>query len=287
MKYNLSLMARRAGVRKSVISLRPIKPTQAQARDLAAIYHRMLAPWYGATQRIADAYARELARVLATDSIDDLAALFAELAGEVNRLVLELTPALKDWAFRVEAWHRGKWGDTVLSGANVDVKYLIGPQDAQEEIGAFVARNVALAKDVSAQAQGRISDAVYRGLQARTPAREVGKQIAEATGMARKRANLIARDQGVKLASALNSQRQREAGLDIYRWVHSGKLHPRSWHKARDGKLYERDTGKEVEFVGGKKRYGTDVVAPDDRAGQPPFCGCTTAGVLVIDGEVL
>lgn len=287
MRFDLRQMAIRAGTRRKLIVFRPILPTTAQANDLAKISHRILAPWYDATQRITDAYARELARILQTDSIDDLVSLFADLANEVQRLVLELTPSMQEWAFSVERVHRGKWARTVLAGANVDISYLIGPADAAEPISAFMARNTALVRDVSRQTEQRISDAVYRGLQARTPAREVGKQIAEATGLARKRANKIAADQAVKLSSALDAQRQREAGLGIYKYRHSGKLHPRSWHRARDGRFYDRDTGKEVIFEGGKQRAGPDEIKSDDAPGIPPFCACTTQGVLVIDGEVL
>lgn len=269
MRYDLAAMAKRAGVRKRETVFAPILTTKAQATDLAAIYHRMLSPWYGARGRVEDAYARELARVLQTDSIDDLTALFDELAEQVNRLVLELTPDLRDWAFRVERWHARKWAGTLLSGANVDVSYLLGPQDVQEPVSAFLARNAALVKDISAQAQGRISDAVFRGLQARTPAREVGREIAGAVGMVRKRANRVAADQAVKLSSALDRQRQREAGLDHWKWRHSGKLHPRVNHQARNGKVY------------------TDRTAPEDEPGELPFCGCVRQGVLVLDGEVL
>lgn len=287
MKYDLASMARRASNRRRLITFRPILTTTAQANDLARIMNRMLAPWLTSRDRITEAYARELARVLQTDSINDLVSLFAEIGDEVERLVLELTPAMRDWAFSLERYHRGKWARTVLAGANVDVSYLIGPNDAQEPISSFLARNTALVKDISAQAQGRISDAVYRGLQARTPAREVGKEIAQATGLARKRANRVAADQAVKLSAALDAQRQREAGLDVYKYHASGKLHFRPWHKARNGKLYERDTGRQVIFENGKRSYGPDTIESTDQAGIPPFCGCTTAGVLVLDGEVL
>ncbi len=269
MRYDLAGMARRAGVRRRGITFAPIQSTRAQANDLAAIYNRMLAPWYGARERIEAAYDRELARVLQTDAIDDLTALFNDLGREVQRLVLELTPSLQEWALRTESVHRGKWARTVLAGAGVDIRYLIGPQDAQETIAAFLARNVALVRDISAQAQGRIADAVFRGLQQRTPAREVGKLIAEATGMARKRAVRVAADQGVKMSSALDRQRQREAGLDHWKWRHSGKRHPRVNHLARNGNMY------------------TDETAPEDEPGELPFCGCVRQGVLVLDGEVL
>jgi hypothetical protein len=286
-KYDLAGMARRAGTRRKLVTFAPIKTTRAQAHSLAAIFRRMLAPWLDSRSRIEEAYATELARVLQTDGIDDLTSLFASLAEEVNRLVLTLTPDLRDWALRVESWHRGKWTGTVLSGTGVDLRYLIGPADVAETIEAVLARNVALVKDISAQAQARISDAVFRGIQQRLPTREVGKEIAEALGMARKRAVRVAADQTTKLASSLDMQRQREAGLDLYRWNHSDKLRPRLWHRARDGKLYERETGKEVSFEDGEKVYGSGRIEREDAPGQPPWCGCVAQGVLAFEGEVL
>lgn len=283
MRYNLALLARRAGKRKRLTVFAPITITKAQTDGLAKLHRRILAPWLNARERITEVYAAELARVLQTDSIDDIARLFAELGEEVQRLVLELTPAMRDWAFSVESIHRSRWRRTVLAGADVDVGYLIGPAEAQEPISQFLARNTALVRDTSTQVQGRISDAVFRGLQARTPAREVGKQIAEATGLARRRADRVAADQGVKLASALDAQRQREAGLTVWKWNHSGKLHPRPEHQKRDGNLYADDPEDRGTLANG------DVVAepPADRPGELPFCGCVRQAVLVYEGAVL
>lgn len=265
MRYDLATMARRKGIRRKVITFAAIIPTKAQKNALAAIYNRMLAPWLEAVPAITQAYSRELS--LTTDSVDDLGALFDALGNQVQRLVLELTPALRDWAFSLEAWHRGRWQNTVLSGAGVDISTLIGPQDVAESLQVSMARNVALVRDISAQAQTRIADAVLRGYQARTPANEVAKQITEATGMGRSRARRVASDQTVKLASALDRQRQRQALLDDWKWRHSGKLHPRENHKARDGKLYNDDT------------------APADEPGELPFCGCVRQGVLLLGDE--
>jgi uncharacterized protein with gpF-like domain len=283
----LAQMAQRAGTRRRVVAFRPIRVTKSQAEELAAINRRALKPWEDARERIVEAYAAELARVIQTDSIDDLAQLFEDIAEMVQAVVLELTPNMRDWALKVERWHRDKWRGSVLAGANVDLQYLIGPAEAQEQISTFLARNTALVRDTTAQAQGRIVDAVWRGLQSRTPARKVGKEIAEALGMGRKRANRIAADQANKLGAALDGQRQREAGLDVFKYHHSGKLHPRSWHKARDGKFYDRDTGREVVFTNAGQQWGEDKIADDDMPGVPPFCACATAGVLVIDGVVI
>lgn len=287
MKYNLAAMSRRAGNRRKLVTFAPISITKAQQSSMAKINRAILAPWLTARQRITEAYARDLSRVLTTDSIDDLTRLFADLAAQVERLVIELTPAMRDWAFRLESVNRGRWARTVLAGANVDINYLIGPQDAQEPISTFLERNTALIRDVSSQAQGKITDAVFRGLQQRKPARDVGKEIADATGFARKRSDRIAAHQATALSGALDDQRQREAGLDFWKYRASGKLHPRLWHKARDEKIYERDTGREVEFVDGKKTYGEDTIKPGDGPSEPPFCGCLRQGILVLDGQIL
>lgn len=287
MRFNLAAMAVRAGLKRRETTFAAIIPTRAQANSLVSISNAILAPWYSSWARIEPVYERELVRVLQQDSIDDLTRLFAEIGDEVQRLVLNLNPAMAQWALQLEGWHRGKWARTILAGAHVDVSTLIGPQDALESIEQFMARNTALIRQVSDDTRGKVADIVYRGLQERTPARTVGKAISETLGLARARSNRIAADQRNKLSAALDRERQRQAGLDVFRYRHSGKLHFRPWHQQRDGKLYENDTLREVEFVKGERTYPGETIKADDAPGIPPFCGCVTAGVLIIDNEVL
>jgi SPP1 gp7 family putative phage head morphogenesis protein len=295
-KFTLTTMAARKRKSRRPIIFAPILTTKAQAADLARIYLRMIEPWSRAVEIIGELYARELARVqrrydsigkLITDSPEDLGATNDAIAQAINRLILELSPQLRDWAVRTERWHRNKWVRAVLAGTQVDLETLIGPEDERETVDAWLVRNTSLVRDVNEQARGKIADAVLRGFQQRSPVSDVTKEIREATGFARKRARRVAADQTVKLASALDRERQKQAGMEIFRYHHSGKAHPRPWHKDRNGKLYELDSGREVEFVNGEKRYGPDTIEPDDRPGVPPFCGCATAAVLVFDGEVL
>lgn len=287
MRYDLAAMASRQGLKRRETAFAPILTTSAQANDLAAISRRIIAPWLDAKTAITEIYARELARRLQQDAIDELTSLLAALGAEVERLILDLTPSLKTWAFRVEGWHRGKWSRSVLAGTDVDISTLIGPADALEAIETFMARQTALIRNVSDEARSKIADIVYRGLQQRLPSRQVGKAITEALGLSRRRANRIAADQSTKLAAALDAQRQREAGLSEYRYRHSGKLHFRPQHKARDSRIFELNTNREVEFKNGKKTYTGHVIEDGDAPGEPPFCGCVREGLLVIDGEVL
>jgi SPP1 gp7 family putative phage head morphogenesis protein len=106
---------------------------------------------------------------------------------------------------------------------------------------------------------------VFAGFQRRAPAAEIAKEINAAVALGRARARRIASDQTVKLGSRLNRARREQAGIGQYKWRHSGKAHPRSWHLARNGIIYKNDDPR---------------IPADDRAGVPPFCGCTEQAVL-------
>lgn len=267
MKFDLAAMARRAGLKRRETTFAPIITTEAQHKTLARINRAIIAPWSNARRRLGEIYDRELRRTMQQDAIDDLTTLFDSLGEQVDRLIIELTPTMRDFAIELESWHRGKWSRSLLAGTEVEIAYLIGPNDAQETIDQFMARNTALIRNISDETRGRIADLVYRGLQQRTPSNKVGREIAKRLGMGRQRANRVAADQSVKLAAALDRQRQREAGLDHWKWRHSGKLHYRPDHKARDGNLY------------------TDKTAPEDEPGELPYCGCVRQGVLILDDD--
>jgi SPP1 gp7 family putative phage head morphogenesis protein len=272
MQFSLATMAARKRKSRRPVTFAPILTSKAQANSLEAIYRAMLEPWARAVDMLRPVYERELARLgdaLTTDSAEDLGATNDAIAQAINRLILELTPELKRWAIRQEAWHRGKWARAVLSGVEVDLDTIIGAYDMRETIDAWLVRNTSLIRDVNEQARSKIADAVLRGFQQRSPIAEVMKEVREATGFARARARRVAADQTVKLSSALDRERQRQAGLDHWKWRHSGKLHPRLKHVERDGKIY------------------TDKTAPEDEPGELPFCGCARQGVLVFEGEVL
>jgi hypothetical protein len=280
MRYDLSIMAWRQGVKRDEIAFSPILMTTAYANDLAAISRKAIAPWLNSKTAITEIYARELARRLQQDSIDDLTSLLAALGAQIERLILDLTPDMKNWAIQVEGWHRGKWSRSVLAGTDVDISTMIGPTDAIETIDAFMARQTALIRRVSDDTRAKIADLVYRGLQQRIAANVVGREIAKITGLSRKRSNRIAADQSVKLASALDAQRQREAGLTVWKWRHSGKLHYRPDHKARDGNLYA-----DAKADQGTTRSGEIISEPpddDDLPGIPPYCGCVRQGILIM-----
>lgn len=253
--------------RRGQIVFANITSTRAQADRLALIYLKVVKGWEEATQRIVESYERTLAEMV-TDSPSDTAGVIDEIADALRRLVLMLTPELRDWAFRVEEVHRGKWIRNVLSATSIDLTTILIRADVEETIESVLMWNSALFRDVTDEIRRKVSNAVFSGFQARKPAREVAKEIREATGMARKRSILIASDQTVKLGAQLNEARQRQAGLDHFKWRHSGKVHARPHHEARDGKVFS---------------WENPGIPADDLPGIPPYCGCNAQGVLILD----
>jgi SPP1 gp7 family putative phage head morphogenesis protein len=253
--------------RRKTITFANIATTRAQANDLFALYAKLIAAWVDAQYRIVAEYERTLGE-LQTDSSSTTGSTIDSIADEIQRLVILLTPDLRRWALRVESVQRGKWVQSVLSATDIDLSTILSAADVEETVEAVLNWNTSLIRDVSDEIRRRISNSVFAGFQRRAPAREIAKEIREATGMARARAVRIAGDQTVKLGSRLNEARQKQAGLTHFKWRHSAKRHPRIWHEARDGHVYPwKDSG----------------IPASDMPGIPPFCGCTAQGVIVFD----
>lgn len=267
MAIPLSTMARRANPRKREIVLRPVTLPTTLVSDLyAAAYAPIVNAWTEAEARIMAEYERSLAE-LTTDSPQSIGDVLASIEGGLAKLILTVRLRIGDWGAKAERTHRAKWRGAVKAATKVDIGTMIGPEAARIPLGMAIERNVGLVKSVSDQTRQRIGEAVLRGLNARKPAREVAKEISEATGMARRRALNVAADQTVKITAQLNTNRAIEAGLEYYEWVHSGKLHPREEHRARNGQRF---------------KYGEPS---GDEPSDAPFCGCTARACLTLDGE--
>ena len=262
------MAARTKRTRKREITFRPITAPGTFASDLyAEAYAPVVKAWEAAAERIVGQYERSLATMdaMTVDSPAEVGAVLSATEDAVTRILIPIRLRLEAWALRTERYQRGRWVANVKAATGVDISTMIGPKGAQTTVGAAIESNVGLVQSVSEQTRTRIGEAVFRGLNKRSPAREVAKQITEAVGMARRRSMNIAADQLVKINAQLNSERRREAGIDTWEWVSSHKVNYRPEHAARDGKRY------------------ADGDAPSDLPGELPYCGCTERAVLSLD----
>lgn len=254
MALDLKALLRQQG-RKRPLTLRPITTTQAQQRALYRLYLPVVQAWVDGSERIVAEYGRTLSQ-LTLDSPSDVAAEIAATEEGAVKATFDFRAFFVEWAQALNLWHVNRIGSQLTYATGLDLTQFLGPVNLTVE--DYLERNTALIRDISDQARGRIADIVFRGLSNRTPTRDVAKEIADATGLARKRALRVAIDQTVKLSAALDAQRGYELNAEGYIWEHSGKLHYRETHKARDGKYFA---------------FGSEVDR-DDPPGYAPFCGC-------------
>ena len=259
-------LAALAGRKHGARTFRPIVPTTALTTELFAVYKPVTDAWNDAVSRILLPY---VPSPLITDTATDLDSELTAVDEELSLLLLTITSKLRDWAIRIERWHRGRWRGAVLTATGVDLQTVLHAGPVSETLEAFVARNAALVRDVSDEVRGRVAETVFREFQRRTPIRDVAKQLDEAVSLGRKRSRRIAQDQTQKISAALDTERMKEAGIKEWKWMHSGKLHPRAEHKARDGKLYSFKS------------------PPPDMPGELPACGCRKLAVIEFDGKII
>lgn len=274
MKYDLAQMIKAAGrYRTKTFELRGIKPTKTQQQDLQRLYLAVTRGWQDRWfKRIRPLYTKTLKEIKATDASDLITDTVDEVRFETQlseqqmaTVEAALKPRMRNWAAEVEKWHRARFVQA-FTPAGVNLTTLLSPNDVRELLESVLQENVSLIRSLNDQARNGISGTVFRGLQNRTPAREVARQIRKSNDIARRRAELIASDQLQKLTSRLDEERQKQAGGVKFKWQHSGKVNYRDYHKDRNGKVF----------------YWSSSVAKDDPPGRAINCGCKARMILDI-----
>jgi SPP1 gp7 family putative phage head morphogenesis protein len=264
---NLAAMAKRAHPNRSRPYVLPaIFTTQAQADTLFRMYMKIVRLWHDAARsEILPAYSNTVAPGT-RDAVSDIEAAISRT--EQASVVAQLTFAQQfaAWASDLNLWHMRKLISSIKYATDVDLETFIGRGDMERTLAEALSANVALVRNVSDEIRGKIAGSLFRGLQARTPVRDVAREIANATGLARDRSRRIASDQTVKLAAQLDQERMEQLEIRRFEWRHSSKARPRPEHVARHGKIYE----------------WTSEVARNDPPGRLPFCGCKARAVIDI-----
>lgn len=269
MKIDLAGIIKRAGkTRQRYVVGREIVPTAAQEQALRNIYMRVVRGWLVEwSDRILPVYRRSLeALPLIGDSVEGADETIEDAGSLMSRIVLTLGADLEDWAVRVETWHRKQFASS-FTAAGVRLDTLLGPAEAKVTLQATLAENLSLIRSLNDQQRNGISGAVFRGLNNRTPAREVAREIRKVAEVGQKRAELIAADQLQKVSARLDQERQQQVGADEFDWVHSRKKFPRPEHIVREGKRYAWDSD----------------VGKNDPPGRAIRCGCRARPVIDLE----
>jgi uncharacterized protein with gpF-like domain len=148
---------------------------------------------------------------------------FRQLAPKLGAYFAELARMLRDHGFTVRFR---------MSRAMNDV------------VQATVAENVTLISNVAEEHLARIEGIVMRGVQQGRDLAYITNELEEGLGIARRRAQGIARNQVNSANATMVRTRQLDLGITQAKWLHSaGGKTPRPEHVHMSGKLYDVKKG--------------------------------------------
>ena len=270
MRYKLAAIVRRLKPgRRAAIRIPPITFAGWQEDELLAILVKMLRAYEAAYRaRVLPTYELRAPDAPLGDAPPETSAAIDAADDEVARLVLTLTPELRDWVVRRELGHREAFGRNVKNATGIDLQTVIGLSADPETMESVLARLVNLVRGLGDDTRKNLAETIWRGYTNRTPRTKMAREIRESLKTSRSRAILIARDQTLKLAARLDQERQEEAGFDRYIWRHSRKARPRQTHVARNGKV-----------------FWWKKPPPDGHPGFAINCGCKAEAYMEWDEE--
>jgi SPP1 gp7 family putative phage head morphogenesis protein len=119
---------------------------------------------------------------------------------------------------------------------------------------SWVRQNVDLIR-VEARVQRAVESVLAQPLDRGLRVEEIKAQLSEQFGFEARRAELIARDQTLKLAGQLQEARQTQAGIKRYVWTTSADERVRKDHADLDGKIFSWDAPPVVDKRTGRRAH--------------------------------
>jgi len=133
----------------------------------------------------------------------------------------------------------------------------------QAQLRIWARENAALIQGMDARILDDLSRAVVRAETEGLLTRDLGKVLNERFAIARRKADLIGRDQVGHLNAQITRTRQMAAGFTRFRWRDSGDQRVRPLHEEIDGEVFDYPQGHPTEGI----------------PGQPILCRCTATPV--------
>jgi SPP1 gp7 family putative phage head morphogenesis protein len=109
------------------------------------------------------------------------------------------------------------------------------------KVEAFTRENVTLVKSIPVRYLDDVEAQVIRGMREGVRWEGLADTIEARTGVAERHAQLVARDQVGKFCGALNEERQRDLGVDSFRWRTMRDNRVREDHERLEGKVFRWD----------------------------------------------
>lgn len=154
-----------------------------------------------------------------------------------------------------------------------------GDTEMQDWLQASIDYNVALIKDLPTKYLFQVNSAIMEGMTAGVRPSYIAEQLVKIHGMTERRAKLIARDQFGKIQGSLNRIRQKNSGIEYFKWVTSQDERVRHSHAILGSKV--------TKYGEGVYRW-SDL--PVNEKGEPTYPGhdinCRCVARPVTDAQV-
>lgn len=172
---------------------------------------------------------------------------------------------------RIEAENGQAFLNSVNGAVGIEV-FGANSQAITTQLEAASIENANLIKDLSDQHVKRISTTILERMRGGYAPSVIAKDLQKVSGISRRRAKNIARDQTSKLNGELTKQRNLAAGIEFFRWVDSDD--------SRVGDDHRRAANRDIGY--GKGVYRWDKPPKEGIPGRStrPFCRCTAAPVF-------
>lgn len=163
-----------------------------------------------------------------------------------------------------------------LSGG-LTLKVTKMPADLEDSVKASIASNVSLIRSIQAQFAQRVESTVMTAIQmGGKGTAQVFEDLQKIEGITDRRAKIIADDQVRKVTSSMNSARMQAAGVQEFRWIHSGGgADPRELHLELDGQIFRYDDPPVIDEKTGERGM----------PGQLVNCRCVAQPIVRFVGE--
>jgi SPP1 gp7 family putative phage head morphogenesis protein len=252
------------------IVLRPVRPNvgarAAYRRKLLALIDAMQASY----ERFLIAAYRNNEPEMAQDALPstELKRALAKLTKRWNKQFDQAAEDLAAYFAKSAASRSDAQLKSILRKGGFSVKFKM-THAMRDVMNATIAENVSLIKSVPAEFQTQIEGLVMRGVTAGRDLQVISEGLQKQLGVAKRRAEFIARDQTNKMTASFTRVRQIELGITEAIWLHShGGRTPRVSHVKNSGHRYDVDKGWYDPTV---KQYIWPGILPNCRCVSRPI----------------
>ena len=156
----------------------------------------------------------------------------------------------------------------------IGVNIILPGSDLSDAVDAWVVQNASLITSMQRDYLQRVQSSVAQGFRTGKSYRDIAKEIQQATGITRRRATLIARDQVGSLNAQVTEQRDKDLGIEEYIWRNAGDIRVRG----NPSGLYPNSKYDHWHREGKKYRY--DKPPADGNPGEPIQCRCFAEAII-------